>query len=205
MHMKLKCHPVRLVIICGIKDHTWICWKKVQVKSSGRASCEEGAGATPGRERATQKSRAGGNQQIQEIETQVWRGRKNTPKKPASQREQSALHRPCKNWAFNHPGRAKKRQKVCAVFLSLLLWPRSAWSNFKKNWSRLIVWGMLAQFIMEGEICNGRQFHGSWSEHLGLLTACLGRTESRQGLGTDYKTSVSNLKDPLPPVEVRFL
>lgn len=56
--------------------------------------------------------------------------------------------------------------------------------NFKKNWSRLIVWGMLAKFIMEGEIYNGRQFHGSWSELLGLLTACLGRPGSREQSGT---------------------
>lgn len=32
--------------------------EKVQVKPSGQASCEEGVGATLGRERATQKSRA---------------------------------------------------------------------------------------------------------------------------------------------------
>lgn len=65
---------------------------------------------------------------------------------------------------------------------------------------------MLAQFIVEGEIYNGRQFHGSWNELLGLLTACLGNqeAESRQGLGTDFKTSVSNLKDPLLPVEAPF-
>lgn len=68
----------------------------------------------------------------------------------------------------------------CVTFLVAL----AKVCNFKKNWSRLIVWGMLAQFIMEGEIYNGSQFHGSWSELLGLLTACLGRPGSREQSGT---------------------
>lgn len=40
----------------------------------------------------------------------------------------------------------------------------------------------------------------SWASS--LLVLADQKAESSQGLGTDYKTSVFNLKDPLPPVEV---